>query len=1269
MSRVWLTAGLCAALLGAVGASSAMADAGASGKSPDLVQALLLREGGDSVGATRHAEAALAKAQDDATRWEALLARTEIDIATGALARAEPTARSLLLKGETIFGARAPRLAGPLVALAQVRAAQGDDAAATSLFLRAARLARAGYNSAQGPDGVPRGDPQVLADFFATLAALAEHLLQTGEGRAAALLAAELALQGGEAPAGLPPRWQDAVAIGALAHLRAGRPVEALTRAAPLFRLGHAPQTARARRLLDELVAEVDAAAVAEGDPVDVTDRWIAAALDREAEIAGSDTSLVTGMGPVMEALAAGDAVQADAAARVALASVRTDDPLVTTAYLTLLGTTLRAGREDLAEAWALRIAEMPPAYLASLDADPLPLLAGLAAELRSDGALPGAIAVGEAVAVLAPLRAAAGEEDTTISALTQLATTYTDAGKYREAGEMLDRALVLVEDERARGPLRDGLAEAAISARVGRALLRQDLGDPDAAVADLDAARDLLLTTGEGGKPEAWLFVGAALRDAHAARGDAPAAEAALREVTERVTELAGDPSAPAAEGWFELAQFLVADGRVAEAADPIRRAVAATRAALPPDDPLSLRVAVLEAAAGGGAGDLLAVVGRGGETAALALAEAAASAASAGDTSGAVAFLDSGIAALDAAAPARAYFEAGKGALLLRSGDPEGALPALREATRALTRAERRGEPNARRHLPAHVAAALALSAATEGVASLNAFTEAFQVAQRVDDLSAGSALGRATARLLGSGPQADALARQLETAERELEASREAYLARLSLSTDVTAPRQAFTAAQSRLDEVREAVRATFPDYAGLADPRPHDLLSTARLLGPDEVLLLYATANDDGPDEPSGHVFAITSEGYLAAPLPPRGELRRIARSLRCAAALTDRRCGLGGGVTRGAFSLATDGDTASGEFDFALARDAWDALFAPIEAALEGKTSLIVVPDRTLSSMPFHLALSEPADAGTTLRSAPWLLRRMAVTVVPSVASLAALRNRDARPSAADLAFLGVGDPLIGTQSAGPLPYDCGGAGEEMLLAEALVPPAGPILRDAGTADPVALAALPALPDTRCELQHNAALFGDTSKILIQGAATEASIKAMSARGDLARFRILSFATHGLIAGEVGASNAGLVLTPPARPEPGDDGLLTTSEIAELRIDADFVILSACNTASGSSDSSEGLAGLASAFFLAGARGLLVSHWPVYSDAATELTTGMVTALAGPDRPGRAEALRSSVLSILDDPASSPRQLHPAYWAPFMVVGDGRPGQG
>ena len=97
--------------------------------------------------------------------------------------------------------------------------------------------------------------------------------------------------------------------------------------------------------------------------------------------------------------------------------------------------------------------------------------------------------------------------------------------------------------------------------------------------------------------------------------------------------------------------------------------------------------------------------------------------------------------------------------------------------------------------------------------------------------------------------------------------------------------------------------------------------------------------------------------------------------------------------------------------------------------------------------------------------------------------------------------------------------------------------------------------------------------------------------------------------------------------------------------------------------SACNTAAGDAPGAEGLSGLAKAFFYAGARALLVSHWSVQSKAAVRLTTRMLTEAAQHPAIGRAEALRRSMLALMDD-TENEHFAHPLFWAPFVVVGEG-----
>jgi CHAT domain-containing protein len=225
----------------------------------------------------------------------------------------------------------------------------------------------------------------------------------------------------------------------------------------------------------------------------------------------------------------------------------------------------------------------------------------------------------------------------------------------------------------------------------------------------------------------------------------------------------------------------------------------------------------------------------------------------------------------------------------------------------------------------------------------------------------------------------------------------------------------------------------------------------------------------------------------------------------------------------------------------------------------------------------------------------------------------------------------------------------------------------------------GFADVEALRRQPPLPETTDELCTVARLLGAPEKAVQLGtAATERRIKALSANGVLREVRFVHFATHGLLAAETrqvtqARAEPALLLTPPAQPSEEDDGLLTASEIAQLKLDADWVILSACNTAA-SGDivpgvdpelapglNAEVLSGLARAFFYAGSRALLASHWYVDSEATVALVTGAFAELKGDPGIGRAEALRRAMLALV---ARGGRNAHPSTWAPFVVVGEG-----
>jgi CHAT domain-containing protein len=210
-----------------------------------------------------------------------------------------------------------------------------------------------------------------------------------------------------------------------------------------------------------------------------------------------------------------------------------------------------------------------------------------------------------------------------------------------------------------------------------------------------------------------------------------------------------------------------------------------------------------------------------------------------------------------------------------------------------------------------------------------------------------------------------------------------------------------------------------------------------------------------------------------------------------------------------------------------------------------------------------------------------------------------------------------------------------------------------------------TADTTALAeALPALPETADELRAVGNELGaKLEDIKLGEAASVTDVK----HERLDNYRVVYFATHALVAGEVEKfakmkAEPALVLSIPRKPSDEDDGLLRASDVAMLKMNADFVVLSACNTAAGDKPGAEALSGLARAFFYAGARSLIVSNWEVDSESTVALMTGLFGALKGNPHLSHAEALRLSMLRMLGN-SSKPEWAQPKFWAPFIVVGE------
>ena len=310
----------------------------------------------------------------------------------------------------------------------------------------------------------------------------------------------------------------------------------------------------------------------------------------------------------------------------------------------------------------------------------------------------------------------------------------------------------------------------------------------------------------------------------------------------------------------------------------------------------------------------------------------------------------------------------------------------------------------------------------------------------------------------------------------------------------------------------------------------------------------------------------------------------------------------------------------------GAFDLAAARQLHALVFpAQVQPALAEARDLLFPASGYLSRIsPAVLVAGEGDDAderAEDLARAPWLVRSHAIRVVADVAALGrAGRPLSSRP------FLGVGAP------------------------DALPPVAA---QDAALS-----ALLPPLPRARAELEQLARAIASPDPVVLAGSeASEARLESL----DLSRFGVIAFATHGLVGGEVaGLDEPALLLGGDSVGEDagGADGLLTASEIAALKLDADWVILSACDTAAGESAGAPGYSGLARAFAGAGAGSLMLSHWRVRDDAAAFLSVETLRrAAAG---AGRGEALRQAQLALMAR-RDVPQAAHPALWAPFVIL--------
>lgn len=517
----------------------------------------------------------------------------------------------------------------------------------------------------------------------------------------------------------------------------------------------------------------------------------------------------------------------------------------------------------------------------------------------------------------------------------------------------------------------------------------------------------------------------------------------------------------------------------------------------------------------------------------------------------------------------------------------------------------------------------------AAHHVIGANRAFNDSLKVFQHATQTAAAKALNALSVRFSAGTDRLATLVRRDQDIDNRIAGLHKAYLSVLSQvpTADNLAVRkrlndQIATLAKAQAN-LRRTLRSEFPKYAALSRPQALTLSEIQALLADDEAMVVI----DLGP---KSYVWAITKTS---------NDWRELGVT--------------GSQVAKTVATLRSELDVLSPEhFDTKLSFKLYRQILGPIAHDLRSKTRLSFVMNGALTSLPPQvLVTADPT--GRTLKDVPWLIRNHAVTILPSIQSLKVLRQKRIIPSAKQ--------PLIGF--ADPV-FDRGLAGvEERQRVASTVAVSRGLTRSVPDLT-ILRKALPRLPGTATELKKVAAsVKAPESDVILGLNATETRVK----EAHLDQYRIVYFATHALLAGQVAKyakfqEEPALVLTLPRKPTELDDGLLTASEIAQLKLNADWVVLSACDTAAGNKPGAAALSGLARAFFYAGGRSLIVSNWDVESKSAVALMVGTFKAIAVDPMLSHAQALQRSMLAMINNKVH-PNWSEPRFWAPFVVVGE------
>ena len=539
-------------------------------------------------------------------------------------------------------------------------------------------------------------------------------------------------------------------------------------------------------------------------------------------------------------------------------------------------------------------------------------------------------------------------------------------------------------------------------------------------------------------------------------------------------------------------------------------------------------------------------------------------------------------------------------------------------------------------------------------------------FKLIEEIKNSSIQKALGASGARTAATDPALADLVRREQDAQWQINALQETLSNALAAPPDQQNP-TALQDLKASIDSLQRAsialfdeIQVRFPKYSDFTDPQPVDFAEIQKNLNAKEALIaIYPAAKHT-------FVWAIPKTGKEAFAVAAIGdkELKQTVSRLREALDPGPRRFG----------------DIP--DLDMEKAHGLYRQLLMPVAKGWKDAKDLLVVASGPLGTIPLSILPTAPVKLGPATdlqfgnyKDIPWLVKKASITRIPSVTALVTLRSIPLG-SPDRKAFAGFGDPFFNLQQLARAEKETDT--KKVLLASrgGRLHVRGIRVTEKGTLDNVKISSvnigmLGRLPDTKEEIESIAAAMGadPVKDVFVGRQATEGKVKTMN----LADRRVIVFATHALVPGDLdGLHQPAIALSAPSVTGENDDGLLTMEEVLKLKLNADWVVLSACNTGAAEGAGAEALSGLGQAFFYAGTRAMLVSMWPVETTSAKKLTTGLFQLQKENASLSRARALRKSILKLIDDPGLKDQEsgmivasyAHPLFWAPFIIVGDG-----